>query len=131
MRHVYYQQGFNLQNLYENMLRLLFHHLKCIFCHQNMIKILCRDHLYQFFFLFFILLNKTFSYSPNSIDISTPFAVLTYSPFSETIQYIFDFNPINLLIGISLNSSFILLITFLLVKWKNFDLYSLKSNVYI
>ena len=68
------------------------------------------------FFSFFHFVKQNISYSPNSVDISTPFAVLTYSPFPETMQYIFDFNPINLLIGIPLNSSFILLITFLLVK---------------
>ena len=44
------------------------------------------------------------------------------------IQYIFGFNPINLLIGITLNWSFIFSITLLLVRSKKSDWNSLNSN---
>ena len=82
------------------------------------------------FILCFInfLLSKTFSCSSKSIDIFIPFSVLMSYPFSETIQYIFYFNPISLLIGIPLKSSSIFPITFLFVESKNFDLYLLKSK---
>ena len=58
----------------------------------------------------------------------TPYTVLTSALSSEAIQNIFDFNPISLLTGIPLNSSFILPITFWLVRSKKFDWYSLKSS---
>ena len=69
---------------------------------------------FHFVSLIIFSLNKTSSHSLNVIEIFTPFAMLTSVSSSETIQYIFDFNPINLLIQIPLNSSFILLITLLL-----------------
>ena len=52
-RCVNYQQDLNLLNFSENMLKLSFHHLKCIFCHQNMIKIFCKHHMYQFYVVCF------------------------------------------------------------------------------
>ena len=81
------------------------------------------------FILCFInfLLSKTFSCSSKSIDIFIPFSVLMSYPFSETIQYIFYFNPISLLIGIPLKSSSIFP-NVLFVESKNFDLYLLKSK---
>ena len=81
------------------------------------------------FILCFInfLLSKTFSCSSKSIDIFIPFSVLMSYPFSETIQYIFYFNPTSLLIGIPLKSSSIFP-NVLFVESKNFDLYLLKSK---
>ena len=81
------------------------------------------------FILCFInfLLSKTFSCSSKSIDIFIPFSVLMSYPFSETIQYIFYFNPISLLIGIPLKSSSVFP-NVLFVESKNFDLYLLKSK---
>ena len=81
------------------------------------------------FILCFInfLLSKRFSCSSKSIDIFIPFSVLMSYPFSETIQYIFYFNPISLLIGIPLKSSSIFP-NVLFVESKNFDLYLLKSK---
>ena len=92
------------------MSRMLFQNLECIFYHQNKIMIFCTNFMFftlNFFHLQLIIfsLNKTSSCSLNSTEIFTPFAVLTSVSSSETKQYIFDFNKINLLIEIPLHLS--------------------------
>ena len=51
----------------------------------------------------------------------TSFAFLTSSPSTAISEYIFDFHPTNSLIIFSLNSPFILPITFLLIGSKNVE----------
>ena len=51
----------------------------------------------------------------------THFASLFFSLSTSIKEYIFDFNPTNLLIIFPLNSSFILPITFLLTRSKKFE----------
>ena len=58
--------------------------------------------------LIIFLLRKVPSYSFKTIAIFTPFAVLDSLPLFKGVQCIFDFNPTNSLIEISLYSSFIL-----------------------
>ena len=105
--------------LYENKLVYESHHFKKkIFYHQNTVMIFCWYHMFQvcvlLFWILFILclvillLNKVFLNSLNSVVIFTPFAVLDSLPSSESIEYIFDFNLANLLIGIPLFTAFIL-----------------------
>ena len=80
------------------------------------------------FVLYYFFVKKMFLHSSNSIEIFTPFALLDSLLFFKKIEYIFYFNPSNLLIEMPLYSSFILPITFLWVGSKIFDWYSLRSN---
>ena len=65
------------------------------------------------FVLYYFFVKKMFLHSSNSIEIFTPFALLDSLLFFKKIEYIFYFNPSNLLIEMPLYSSFILPITFL------------------
>ena len=62
----------------------------------------------------------------------TPFAKLNSLTSTERIQCIFDFNPMNSLTVIPLNTSLILPITFLLVGQKTLiDIHYSQTTVYI
>ena len=62
-------------------------------------------------------INKSFM----SFFLFTPLAFVNSSSSTLINEYIFDFNPINLLTFLPLNSSFILPKTFLLTESKNFE----------
>ena len=70
----------------------------------------------------YFLLNKVSLNSLNSVAIFTPFAVLdSIIPSIVFIEYIFDFHPTNPSIIFPSDMSFILQITFLYVRSKNFE----------
>ena len=60
------------------------------------------------FCLITVLLNTVSLNTLNSVAIFIPFALLDSLPSSEKIEYIFDFNQTNLLIGIPLCLTLIL-----------------------
>ena len=108
----------NFQCLYENKPRYVFHHLKHTFYHQNSSIIFCLSRTFQFHvicFVFFSYCVQQLFYQKEHQDILyaliflfIPFALLTSLLSTLINEYILFFNPINSLILVPLNSSFIL-----------------------
>ena len=104
-------------SLYENKPTYEFHHLKQIFCHENMIKTFFKFHMslfyvsyFEFFWLcvsLFFLLNKASLNSLNAVAIFTPFAILHSLQSIFFIENIFDFNLTKSATIFPSNSSFI------------------------